>query len=353
MNMTAMETRPIGRSGIRASAIGLGTWAIGGWMWGGTDEAASIAAIRAALDAGVSLVDTAPAYGMGRSEEIVGKAIAGRRDEVVLATKCGLVWHTDKGRHFFDQDGRPVHRYLGAESVVFELEQSLRRLGTDRVEAYYLHWPNHDIPIAESLEGLVKLKAAGKIRSAGVCNFGPVDLADLRAAKDAGVVVLHQLPYSLFWRAIEYDILPATSAMGLDVVAYSVLAQGLLTGRYGSSSEVPRSLHATRFYGDGPHGDTGAEAEIFAALPGLRALAAEAGVSLPDLAIRWALAQPGVSVVLTGARTVAEIEANARALEVKVDPAVLAAATALSEPVKARLGSNPDMWMAGEKSRFR
>jgi aryl-alcohol dehydrogenase-like predicted oxidoreductase len=232
-------------------------------------------------------------------------------------------------------------------------EASLRRLGTDYVDAYYLHWPNHDIPIAESLEGLVGLKAAGKIRAAGICNFGPIDLADLKAAKDADVVVLHQLPYSLFWRAIEYDILPATRALGLDVVAYSVLAQGLLTGRYSSSAEVPQSLHATRFYGDGPHGDPGADTEVFAALPGLRALADEAGVPLADLAIQWALAQPGVAVVLTGARTPAEIEANAKALDVRVDPAVLAAATALSEPVKAKLGPNPDMWMAGEKSRFR
>jgi aryl-alcohol dehydrogenase-like predicted oxidoreductase len=126
-----MQVREIGRSGIRASAVGLGTWAIGGWMWGGTDEDASVAAIRAAIDAGVSLIDTAPAYGMGRSEEIVGKAIAGRRDEVVLATKCGLVWHTDRGNHFFDQAGRPVHRFLGRDSIAHELDASLRRLGTD------------------------------------------------------------------------------------------------------------------------------------------------------------------------------------------------------------------------------
>ncbi len=329
-----MERTRIPGTDIAVSRLSLGTWAFGSDpMWGAQDDRESADVVAAALDAGIDFIDTAAGYADGRSEEVLGRALAGRRDRAAIATK--------------------VYGTLAGAPLVEACEASLRRLGTDRVEAYYLHWPNHDIPIAESLEGLVKLKAAGKIRSAGVCNFGPVDLADLRAAKDAGVVVLHQLPYSLFWRAIEYDILPATSAMGLDVVAYSVLAQGLLTGRYGSSSEVPRSLHATRFYGDGPHGDTGAEAEIFAALPGLRALAAEAGVSLPDLAIRWALARPGVSVVLTGARTVAEIEANARALEVKVDPAVLAAATALSEPVKARLGSNPDMWMAGEKSRFR
>ena len=110
-----MRTREMGTSGISASAIGLGTWAIGGWMWGGTDETASIGAIQASIDRGVSLIDTAPAYGMGRSEEIVGAAIAGRREKVILATKCGLAWHTTKGRHFFDQAGKPVHRYLGGE----------------------------------------------------------------------------------------------------------------------------------------------------------------------------------------------------------------------------------------------
>ena len=111
-------TREIGKSGVSASAVGLGTWAIGGWMWGGTDEAESIAAIQASLDAGVTLIDTAPAYGLGRSEEIVGKALTGRRDKAVIATKCGLVWHTQKGRHFFDQDGKPVHRYLGGDAIL-------------------------------------------------------------------------------------------------------------------------------------------------------------------------------------------------------------------------------------------
>jgi aryl-alcohol dehydrogenase-like predicted oxidoreductase len=329
-----MERTMLAGTDLEVSRLSLGTWAFGSDpMWGAQDDSDSVAVVSAALDAGIDFIDTAAGYADGRSEEVLGRALAGRRDRAIVATK--------------------VYGTLAGAALVEACEASLRRLGTDYVDAYYLHWPNHDIPIAESLEGLRKLKAAGKIRAAGICNFGPVDLADLKAAKDAGVVVLHQLPYSLFWRAIEYDILPATRAIGLDVVAYSVLAQGLLTGRYTSSAEVPQSLHATRFYGDGPHGDPGADGEVFAALPGLRALADEARVSLPDLAIQWALAQPGVAVVLTGARTPAEIEANAKALDVKVEPAALAAATALSEPVKAKLGRNPDMWMAGEKSRFR
>ena len=121
-----MLTREIGKSCIKASAVGLGTWAIGGWMWGGTDKDASIAAIRASIDEGITLIDTAPVYGMGVSEEIVGKAIEGCRDQIVLATKCGLVWHTQGGNYFFDQQDKPVHRYLGKESVIHEVEQSLR-----------------------------------------------------------------------------------------------------------------------------------------------------------------------------------------------------------------------------------
>ena len=140
-------------------------------MWGGTDERQSIAAIQASIDEGVSLIDTAPAYGKGLAEEIVGKAISGRRDKVVLATKCGLVWHTTKGNHFFDYDGKPVHRYLGAESIAYELEQSLKRLGTDYIDHYITHWQDPTTPIAETMEALEKLKQQGKIRSIGASNL--------------------------------------------------------------------------------------------------------------------------------------------------------------------------------------
>ena len=328
-----MERTRLAGADIDVSRISLGTWAFGNDpMWGDQDDKASIDVVSAALDAGIDFIDTAAGYADGRSEEVLGRALKGRRDRAIIATK--------------------VYNDLAGEALIAACEASLRRLQTDYVDAYYLHWPNPDIPIAASLEGLRALKESGKIRSAGVCNFGPRCLADLKAAKDAGVVVLHQLPYSLFWRAIEFDILPESRAMGLDVVAYSVLAQGLLTGRYASAAEVPQSLHATRFYGDGPHGEAGAEAEVFAALPGLRAIADAAGIPLADLAIQWALAQPGIGVVLTGARTAAEIEANARALDRKLDPAALAEATALSEPVKAKLGPNPDMWMNAAQSRF-
>ena len=155
-------------------------------MWGGTDERQSIAAIQASIDEGVSLIDTAPAYGKGLAEEIVGKAIRGRRDKVVLATKCGLVWHTTKGNHFFDYDGKPVHRHLGAESIAYEVEQSLRRLGTDYIDLYITHWQDPTTPIAETMEALEKLKRQGKIRAIGASNLSAAELEAYVAAGRSG-----------------------------------------------------------------------------------------------------------------------------------------------------------------------
>ena len=199
--------REIGRSGVTASAVGLGTWAIGGWMWGGTDERESIAAIQASLDAGVTLIDTAPAYGLGRSEEIVGKALAGRRDKAVIATKCGLVWHTDKGRHFFDQDGRPVHRYLGRDAIRHEVEQSLKRLGTDYIDLYITHWQDPTTPIEETMSALEELRQAGKIKGIGASNVGRGELEQYIAVGGLDAI---QERFSMIDRQIETELLPLT-----------------------------------------------------------------------------------------------------------------------------------------------
>ncbi len=165
-----MQYRPLGQSGIKASAVGLGTWAIGGLAWGGTDEEESIRAIHAALDAGVNLIDTAPVYGLGLSEDIVGRAVADRRDRAVLTTKCGHVWHTKKGRHVFDWGDKSVYIYLGPESVLYEFEQSLKRLRTDYIDLYQIHWPDPSTPIEDTMATLLQLKDQGKIRAIGVSN---------------------------------------------------------------------------------------------------------------------------------------------------------------------------------------
>ena len=319
---------------IWVSRISLGTWAFGGDpVWGEQSDKMSIDTVSAALDAGIDFIDTAAGYADGRSEEVVGRALAGRRDKAVVATK--------------------VYKDLSHGGVVAACEASLKRLATDYLDVFYLHWPNPDIPLEDSLAALRDLREAGKIRCAGVCNFGHFYLRQLAAARDSGIVTLHQLPYSLFWRPIEYEILPQSREQNLTVVAYSVLAQGLLTGRYRSASDVPASLHVTRFYADGPHGESGCEVEIFEALVELRREAAGAAIPLSDLAIQWALRQAGVGVVLAGARTPAESVENARALNQSVDEVLLDRFTTISERVKLKLGGNPDMWMNAAQSRFK
>ena len=311
-----MQTREIGGSGIRASAVGLGTWAIGGWMWGGTDEAASVAAIRASIDAGVSLIDTAPAYGMGRSEEIVGKAIAGRRDAVVLATKCGLVWHTDKGNHFFDQAGKPVHRYLGRESIAHELDESLRRLGTDHVDLYITHWQDPTTPIAETMDALETLKREGKIRAIGASNLST---ADLKAYFAAGTLDAIQEQFSMVHRDIEPEIVPFCLRHGVSILSYSSLALGLLTGKIGPE----RTFEGDDLRIADPRFSVENRGRAVAFAEEVRPVAAAHGVSVAEIVIAWTLRQPGITFALCGARNPEQARENARAGALALDAADL------------------------------
>jgi aryl-alcohol dehydrogenase-like predicted oxidoreductase len=309
-----MQVREIGRSGIRASAVGLGTWAIGGWMWGGTDEDASVAAIRATIDAGVSLIDTAPAYGMGRSEEIVGKAIAGRRDEVVLATKCGLVWHTDRGNHFFDQAGRPVHRFLGRDSIAHELDASLRRLGTDHIDLYITHWQDPTTPIAETMDALEDLKRAGKIRAIGASNVSP---ADLKAYVAAGTLDAIQEQFSMVHRDIEADLVPLCLRHGVSILSYSSLALGLLTGKIGPD----RTFEGDDLRIADPRYSVENRAKAVAFAEEIRPVADAHGVGVAGLVIAWTLRQPGITFALCGARSPEQARENARAGAIDLDDA--------------------------------
>ena len=299
-------TREIGRSGVRASAVGLGTWAIGGWMWGGTDEAESIAAIQASLDAGVTLIDTAPAYGLGRSEEIVGKAIAGRRDKAVIATKCGLVWHTQKGNHFFDQDGKPVHRYLGRDAIVHEVEESLRRLGTDYIDLYITHWQDPTTPIAETVAALEELKQTGKIRAIGASN---VNRAELAAYIQTGSLDAIQERFSMIDREIEADLLPLTVPNGVATLSYSSLALGLLSGTIGPD----RVFAGDDQRKDNPRFSVSNRRKATDFAEAVRPVAERHGASIAQTVIAWTLAQPGVTFALCGARNPAQALDNARA----------------------------------------
>ncbi len=304
--------REIGRSGVKASAVGLGTWAIGGWMWGGTDERESIAAIQASLDAGVTLIDTAPAYGLGRSEEIVGKALAGRRDKAIIATKCGLVWHTDKGRHFFDQDGKPVHRYLGRDAIHHEVEQSLKRLGTDYIDLYITHWQDPTTPIEETMAALEELRQAGKIRAIGASNVGRGELEQYIAIGGLDAI---QERFSMIDREIEADLLPLTRRNGVATLSYSSLALGLLSGGIGPE----RIFSGDDQRRDNPRFSVGNREKVAAFAKTIRPIAEKHGATIAQIVIAWTLEQEGVTFALCGARNPGQALDNARAGTIRLD----------------------------------
>jgi aryl-alcohol dehydrogenase-like predicted oxidoreductase len=320
-------TRTLGSSGIEASAVGLGTWAIGGWMWGGTDEAQSIAAIQASLDEGISLVDTAPAYGQGLSEEIVGKAIKGRRDSVVLATKCGLVWHTQKGNHFFDYEGRPVHRYLGKDSIIFEVEQSLQRLGTDYIDHYITHWQDPTTPIAETVEALESLKQQGKVRSFGASNVSP---EDFKAYVAAGPLDAIQEEYSMVKRDIETTLLPICAKHGISTLSYSSLALGLLSGKIGPE----RKFEGDDQRRDNPRFSLPNRQKVARLMESIASVAEAHQATSAQVVIAWTLQQAGITFSLCGARNPKQAKENAKAARIRLGPDEL---QAISEAAKTHL----------------
>ncbi|MES0884180.1 aldo/keto reductase [Roseibium sp. SCP14] len=313
-----MLTRKIGRSGIDASAIGLGTWAIGGWMWGGTDESRSIEAIQASIDEGVSLIDTAPAYGQGLAEEIVGKALNGRRDKVALATKCGLVWHTQKGNHFFDYDGKPVHRYLGKEEIVYEVEQSLKRLGTDYIDHYITHWQDPTTSIDETMEALENLKSQGKIRSIGASNTSP---EELKAYVAAGQLDAIQEEYSMVKRVIEATHVPFCLENGVSVLSYSSLALGLLTGKIGPD----RIFSGDDQRKDNPRFSLENRQKVARLMETVSPIAEAHGATNAQVVIAWTLQQPGITFSLCGARDPGQAVENAKAGRLRLSEADLEA----------------------------
>lgn len=302
----AMKTTTLGPSGIECSAIGLGTWAMGGWMWGGQDSAAATDAIAASLDAGVTLIDTAPAYGLGASESIVGAALKGRRHEAVVATKCGLVWHTQKGTHFFDEDGHPVYRYLGRESIFHEAEESLKRLQTDYIDLYITHWQDSTTPVEETMDALLTLKQQGKIRAIGVSNASPETLAEYL---QYGPVDAAQERYSLIDREIEQTLVPLCTRHNVAMLGYSSLALGLLAGPIDPARE---------FTGDdqrasNPRFSTANRARLKAFFDELEPVRRQLGCSFGQLMIAWTLASGNVSVALCGARVRVQAIENATA----------------------------------------
>jgi len=302
-----METRQFGASGIEASVVGLGTWAIGGWMWGGADERESIAAIQASIDEGVSLIDTAPAYGFGRSEEIVGKGIAGRRDKVVLSTKCGLVWDgSGRGDHFFDAEGHAVHRYLGPESIRREIETSLRRLGTDHIDIYVTHWQDPTTPIEETMGALTALRDEGKIGAIAASNASRADVLEyLKRGRLDGV----QEQYSALDRELDDELRPLCLKEGISIMSYSSLALGILSGKIGPE----RTFEGDDQRLDNPRFSVENRAKVAEMLAQLEPLRADLGLTTAQLVIGWTVAQPGITYALCGARAPSHAVENAKA----------------------------------------
>jgi aryl-alcohol dehydrogenase-like predicted oxidoreductase len=303
--MSAMETIRIGSSGIRASRVALGTWAIGGWMWGGnTDLDESLRTIRSAVERGITLIDTAPVYGFGRSEEIVGMALsAGLRSRAIIATKAGLDWR-----------GGKVRRNSSPARIRREVEESLRRLRTDYIDLYQVHWPDPLVPIQETAGALARLLAEGKIRAIGVSNFSAAQMTQFREAAPIHSV---QPPYNLFERGAEREIIPYAWRHNIAVLCYGALCRGLLSGKITA---------ATEFKGDDlrrqdPKFQQPRFAQYLAAVKALDRFAHERyGLTVLALAIRWILDQGG-TIALWGARRPDQLDALDQAMGWELDDA--------------------------------
>jgi len=328
-----MRYRKLGHTDIEVSVICQGGWSIvsDDMTWGGNVLADSIAAIRASLDAGVNFFDTAEAYGDGESEEILAKALQGRRKDVVIATKVS--------------PGHFEPRRLRAAC-----DESLRRLRTDYIDLYQLHWPSGEIPIAETLGVMQGLQDAGKVRAIGVSNFGVSYMSDLLAA---GRAESNQLAYSLLWRPIEHEVRRQCVDNNISILCYSSLCQGLLTGKFASADEVPDGRARTRLFSkDRPHSrhsEPGCEAEVFRAVEKIRGICESISEPMSRVALAWVIAQEGVASAVVGGRTAAQAGENARAAELDLSADVLAALAAATEEVKARVGANCDMWQSDSR----
>jgi len=316
--------RVLGRSGIRVSPLGLGAMVLG--AWGNTDHEDCVRIVHRALDAGINLVDTADVYAFGESEEIVGRALAGRRDDVVLATK----FHGQMGED-------PNHRGNSRRWIRRAVEDSLRRLGTDRIDLYQVHRPDPDTAIEETIDALTDLAREGKVLAWGTSTFPAADLVETcRAAERRGAVAPHseQPPYSILTRGIEREVLPVCRRYGIGVLPWSPLAGGWLTGKYRRGEAAPKGSRAVT---NPDHFDAGNDAK-FDAVERLEAIAADAGLPLPHLALAWALEHPAVTSTLIGVRTQQQLDDLLGAGDVVLDDDVL---DAIDEVVPPGADLNP------------
>ena len=323
-----MKYKTITKAGIDVSTIALGCWQFaGGDMWGDQQEKENVAAVHAAIDLGINLFDTAEGYGAGKSEEVLGRALKGKRDKVVVATKAS----------------GPTY---AADEIAAACENSLKRLGTDYIDIYQLHWPRPGMVGGDALfEGIGRLIDSGKIRHFSVCNFGTGDLAKILPS---GTVTTNQLSYSLLWRGIEYEIVPKCKEHDIGIFTYSSLVHGLLSGKYSRLDDFPdnraRSLHFSSSRAGVTHGTGGREALTSETLEKIRSLCRKAGVTVAEAAFGWAMHQPQVTSVLAGAGKPGQVEQNAAVADMSFPEGFLDALTMATDPLKAAFGNQVDMW---------
>jgi aryl-alcohol dehydrogenase-like predicted oxidoreductase len=317
-----MESRGLGKTDIHLSPIIMGTWQTGKSMWTGIDDAQSEKAIRAAMDAGITTFDTAEVYGSGHSEKILGKAIGSHRDKVTILSKV-------------------FSNHLKYDQVVSACNRSLKNLGTDYLDLYQIHWPagsfgSKKVPPEETMKALTDLRDQGKIRAIGVSNFS---LDQLKAICDIGPVESLQPPYSLFWRHVEKETLSWCRKRGVTILAYSPMAQGLLTGKFGPDHQFEKGDHRS--------GNRLFQADVYPqvqhALAALRPIAEKKGITMAQLALAWVIAKPGVCAI-AGARNADQAIDNARAGTVTLNDAELDELDRISRPVTDLIDENPVQW---------
>lgn len=352
-----MELRQCGNSDLKLSVVGIGCWAFGGDegdYWGAQDQTDVNALVRRAVELGINYFDTAEIYNNGRSETSLGLALQGLpRDQVIIGSKV-----------------TPAHCYH--DTLIESCEASLRRLGTDYIDLYMIHWPlhphsvrhvtndetviNNPPTVEEAASALIKLQQQGKIRHIGVSNFAKNRLEEILSL---GVkVAANQLHYSLFARAIEDEVLPYCQTQGIGILGYMTILQGILAGKFKTLAEIPAPRRRTRHFHHAStslsrHNEEGAEAELQAALTQLHTLADEVQIPMAHLAIRWAFANPGITSALVGARNVAQLEDNAKAGAEPLSKELVARLNQITQPLKEKLGPSFDYYEHTSQDRTR
>lgn len=312
-----MIYRKLKNTDLEVSAITFGAWAAGGWMWGKTERSEAIKAIQASYNEGVTSIDTAPIYGQGTSEEIVGEAIKGyARDKVQILTKFGMRWDLAKGDFAFsskNNNGTPIdiYKYAGKESVIAECEASLKRLGTDYIDLYQIHWPDVTTPIEETFEAVELLIQQGKVRYAGVCNYSN---EQLKKADTVVPIASNQVPYSMVNKGIDDEIVPYCLESTTSILAYSPLERGLLTGKITPDYKFQDGDHRANHKHFTPEYIT--KTNDF--LDKLKPMATEKKATLAQLVLRWTIEKPGITVALAGARNAAQAIQNAGAANISL-----------------------------------